>query len=435
MRIATIVSRHDLNTLPDWIEVHQSINAGASHDLHFVVPQSVAMEVHEAAAQLDGHFQSIKVHELEIEPSGGWPLAPNVFFYHCAQLMAKENQNAPWQLSELDCLPLRPNSYDAVSSVYMGSGMPFLGHIGATPFRSMERFLDEKNEVPNPNYGKITPPRDGKSDVMMSGCAVYPGNLILRPNFAGLMASFIQGTESIPQPWDMFLRGAMRADGMRHTDLLAQHWNTWNYRIEDGQIICDGRDSHESHQPGWEMRKCGGDVNPNAAFIHGCKDQSLKNLILGGEIPSIIVPKRIQPFSGVQTPPDSKVEKLEAKVDQLTGMLEKLLKSQSTPVNAPQMAATAPQVPQVAFKRREQPQTAKTPPDAPRDVSVANDPQEGIWPKITKLLSGQKFRLGDLANAAGLPKDNLLEILTSKGYEAPLPGTWVRRKKEELQTA
>lgn len=429
MRITVPVSRHDLEMLPDWVDVHKALQPGNQHDLHFVVPQAVSGAAFDAASQLDGCFQSVEVHQIDVEPTGGWPLAPNVFFWHCANFMFQKNPNIPWQLVELDCLPLRSNAYDAVAGQYMNCGLPFFGSISPTPFRVTESLLD--NGRPNPDYGKITNPLLGKSDVMMSGCGIYPGNLMKHPLFIGMMASFMQGMDSIDMPWDMFLRGAMKATGMAHTDLLAQHWNTGSYRIEDGQIVCDGRNEHESQQPGWEIRKCGGIVHPAAAMIHGCKDTSLRDLILNGQIPEVVMPKRAAMIrAGVvsETPPsDGKVEKLEAKVDQLTGMLEQFLKGQQA------IPAKPSPVPQVAFKRREDHPTAKPDSDAAQSVFGANSTQEET---VLAMLaaSPKKLRAGDVAAKTRIPISELREMAKSDSCPFEVNGAlgWMKIKEAAL---
>jgi hypothetical protein len=307
MRIVVPISRADVHLLPEFVELHQHLrSAGLNHSLHFVVPSTLQGEAHDAKAALDGLFEEIKVHPMDFEPYGGWPFGPNMHFYACANAMRLHNKAIPWQLVELDCRPIRANAYDVIAAKYASCGAPFFGYVGPTPWRDREPYLldpmsGRPTGVKNPNYGKIVKSPEGPSDVMMSGCAVYPGDILDRPNLAGLMADFMKGSESIEKPWDMHLRAAMLAEGMAHTELIANHWNTEKYRIENGRLLCDAREEHETYEqnPEWEKRPCGGYIHPDAVMVHGCKDDSLVTLIINGGIPDSFAgapaPKAVQP--------------------------------------------------------------------------------------------------------------------------------------------
>lgn len=346
MRLVSPISRSDSDRLPIWSEIHEYLkSSGLNHSLHFVVPQAIASEAHDAKARLQGLFESIHVHEIDTEPYGGWPYAPNMHFWHCANFMFRDNPNLPWQLVELDCLPIKPNAYDLIASRYASCGAPFFGNVDKTPWRETEQFLrngeGQPTQVKNPNYGKITKSIYGDRDVMMSGCAVYPGNLIARPSCAGLMADFVKGAQSIDVPWDMHLRAAMQADGLADTKLIGQYWNTGNYTVnENGYIECQSLEGHEFFQanPQFQPRDCGGIVNPESVMIHGCKDDSLVKLILGGKIPEAPVLRQVQAAQPLPQPPsmanpqkDERLDRLEDMMKQMVGVVSNLVKKQETP--------------------------------------------------------------------------------------------------------
>jgi len=333
------------------------------HQLYFVVPQSLASEAHDAKAALLDCFESVDVMQMDMEPLGGWPYGPNAHFYACALFMFNQNKTLPWQLVELDCLLTRSNGYDLIAAKYASCGSPFFGHVSKTPWRETgEVLFDSQGKpttVPNPRLGHIVPSLGGDADTMMSGCAVYPGNLFDRPNFYkaghGLMSDFMKGQESIDMAWDMHLRHAMHKDGLAHTELIAQHWNTGNYRIEGESLVCDANETHEIFlkNPKWEIRKCGGIVHPDAVMIHGCKDDSLFKLIVSDSIPQILgrskatvvvpvaavsqsvasdkpsVPYTIQPVS------DPRVDKMQSQLDQIMGMLAQMAPKPAEPKAAP----------------------------------------------------------------------------------------------------
>ncbi len=428
MRICCPVSRSDLSLLPDWVDIAIHLRCGSQHALHFVVPNSLQSEVMDAKARLEeaGTFESVQCHVLDMEPMGGWPIAPNNFFYHCAFFMEKENPTLPWQLVELDCRPLRQNSFDAVAAKYASCGNPFFGSVDKTPWReTIPYLLDERGNqtaIPNPKFGKITKSIYGDADLMMSGCGVYPGNMLTRPNLSGLMMDFMKGGDSIEQPWDMHLRAAMQAEGMAHTDLIAQHWNTENYRIEDGQIVCDARDTHEMmlQNPNWEIRKCGGIVNPSAALIHGCKDDSLTKLILSNSIPDVIVrtakatvvvPALAASTTAINKPDpnptihpvsDPRVDALQAQMNQMMGLLTQL-------------------VPKATETKTEPPlQTVLTP--TPYDSALIE--------KVYGVLStvGAKQMLSSIAKTISADKKDLKSAISGSGkFKISGPAEWVER--------
>jgi hypothetical protein len=343
MRIVVPCSRTDIDKLPDWVEAHQKLRCGLNHQLHFVVPRSIESEIQDARVQLEGQFESIRIWLMDHEPQGGWPYAPNAQFYHCAIFMHNENPNIPWQLVEPDCLPIRANCYDLIAAKYVSCGAPFFGKVDKTPWRT--------------DAGKITTSLYGASDLMMSGCAVYPGNMPARPHFTGLMADFMKGTDSTEEAWDMHLRAAMQADGMAGTELIANHWNTHKYRVESGRLMCDARPDHEifAKNPTWEIRSCGGAVHPDAVMVHGCKDETLFNLVMAGQIPeayavaplpqpvtvtanSISLP---QPPTQIPAPSDDRLARLENIVLKMAENIASLSAPPQPPAQPPQPIAPA----------------------------------------------------------------------------------------------
>jgi len=276
MRIVVPVSRFDTHLLQGWINVVQHLKCGYQHQLHFVLPQSIREYADKAKEELAAFFDTVTIHALQVEPQGGWPVGPNAQFYACAQIMGNEPRN-PWFFCELDCKPIRANAFDALAARYVNAGVPFFGSVGPTPHRDN-------------NTGKIVNSPEGPSDVMVSGVAIYPGDMANRQNIKPLMDDFMKGPDSANAPWDIYLRYAMRSYGIAHTDLIGNCWNTVNYRIEGGQIACDPNSSHEvyAQNPTWEPRKGNNKVHPEAVVIHGCKDDSLDQLILNDQIPEVI---------------------------------------------------------------------------------------------------------------------------------------------------
>lgn len=278
MRIVTPVSTFDQHIAPKWCEVVKHLDCGRNHELHLVYPRSAEPAAHAIQNELQGNFEVIKMHLMESEPLGGWPYGPNTQFYASSLAMLRDNPKAAWFLCELDCYPMRSNSFDLLESRYSNAGVPFFGKIGPTFWRD--------------DNGRITSSLFGKDDTTMSGCAVYPGNLLNRRYTSSLMADLMKGfDESTGAPstgWDVHMRFAIKKEGVSDAgNLIADNWNTIKYKIEDGKLVCENNPDHEIYRrnPTFEHRKTNSPVGFDALFVHGCKDDSLPQLILSDSIP------------------------------------------------------------------------------------------------------------------------------------------------------
>lgn len=399
MRIVLPASRTDIEKLGNWVEAHQKLRCGLNHQLHFVVPRSIESEIQDARVQLEGQFESIRIWLMDHEPQGGWPYAPNAQFYHCAVYMFNDNKDIPWQLVEPDCLPIRANCYDLIAAKYVSCGARFFGKVDKTPWRT--------------DSGKITNSLYGPSDVMMSGCAVYPGDMPSRPNFTGLMADFMKGTDSTEEAWDMHLRAAMQADGMASTELIANHWNTHNYRIELGRLTCDAKPDHEifAKNPTWEPRSCGGAVHPEAVMVHGCKDDSLFQLVMAGQIPEAYV---VTPIAQVQPTPQASLPQPPAPIpapnDDRLARLENIVLKMAENI----ASLSAP------------PQPPAVEPTPTRDTASNSELLNRLLAELSEV--GMKGMLSKLSQKLDAKKETLKDTITASGkFTIRGPAEWVER--------
>lgn len=435
MRLVVPISRSDSHLLPQWIEVHEALKtAGLNHQLFFVVPQPIASEAHDAKARLNDLFEEVTVHQIDYEPYGGHPQAPNMHFYECASLMNRLNPNIPWQLVELDCLPRTANAYDAIASRYASCGAQFFGYMDKTPWRVTEEFVESGKDkdgkpimVRNPHYGKIIGSLYGDGDLMMSGCAVYPGNMIQRQNFSGLMADFMKGSDSPQEAWDIYLRSAMANDGMAHTNLIASKWNTCNYRVENGVLTCDSMPSHEifDRNPEWVQRQCGGPVHSEAVLIHGCKDDSLFKLIVSGAVPEVLAPQKT-----VQSEP-SGMQHIDLPNNQPTYRLDSLEEAQKK-LEAGQNQIML-MLQQVVAKISSPPDGTQGEPAAAAGSSVHETKEAGDSSLLDLILSalpeiGKKQMLSALSKSLSADKAELKATIQSSGkFAIKGPAEWVER--------
>lgn len=411
MRLVTPVSTKDYTRLPNWIELAKHLNCLQQHEMHFIVSRSIESEVRDAKSALEGHCAACEVHVIDHEPSRGWPFAPNIYFWHACNFMGRK-PDLPWQMVELDCIPIRANAFDAIAIRYASAGTPFFGKVGPTPWRDL-------------TTGRVVPSMFGPGDVMMSGCGVYPGNIAQRSKFKGLISDFMKGEDSINVPWDMHLRAVMKKAGMGHTTLIADHWNTGNYRIENNALVCDANETHEIYlrNPNWEHRKCGGIVNADAVLVHGCKDDTLFSLVMSDSIPYFtgqpqkkaeLPPVAIRSMSAetfITTAPDPKVAALEKKVDQLTDLMTNFLKAQTqaqVPAPAPKVAAQA-----------------------------GDDKQFTLEDVLAKLPESGKIKISDLSIKTQIPLNRLRPFVESHPDKFAMssgPAGWIGKANQEALT-
>lgn len=329
MRIVTPVSVFDQHLAGKWCEVIKHLDCGRNHELHVVYPRSAELAASSIREALQDYFDSVKLHQMEVEPMGGWPFGPNTQFHACATFMAKDNPRQPWFLCELDCYPVKSNSFDLLASRYASAGTPFFGKISPTFWRD--------------DNGLIASSLFGKDDMTMSGCAIYPGDILTRRFTSSLMADLMKGfdeTTGAPNTgWDVHLRYAIRKEGVSDAgNLIADNWNTIKYKNENGRFVCENNPEHEIYKqhPNFEIRKTNNPVGPEALFIHGCKDESLADLILGGSKPTEYVPPKVMAAQVVTEKNNSILE------DQILEMKRMMEQQQQLITSLLQQQASAP---------------------------------------------------------------------------------------------
>lgn len=139
---------------------------------------------------------------------------------------------------EPDCLPVSKDWWERIRNEYDACGMPFMGDVrGVT--------------------------HDLNSPLHMNGSGIYPQN-VAKYSVKALCAE--------SQPWDAVARDEI-VPNAHPTKLIRTYFNTWNYRRIDDRIVTRlGRNGVADQ----------GDDTPvdmRAAVIHGCKDDSLLNLL------------------------------------------------------------------------------------------------------------------------------------------------------------
>lgn len=264
MRIVIPVSASDVHLLPDFTAALVNTGGLEDHYVTFVPTPTVVLEVKEAAVKFEEVCPNVSVIPLNEEPVGGWPAACNNHFAYAAKIASTQAERLPWLWLELDSVGLEGWA-NKLSNAYanLGNNRSFMGFI-QPHFRISAA------------TGK---PVQAAGDDRMSGVAIYPWDMAERQKFQFLLQDLGYGNRTSGQGFDEYLRFEIKKNVRAHTNLIDDRWNTLNYRVENGQLVCDSGPKDRSE------RERGGIINPQSVLIHGCKDGSLHRLVAAGNAP------------------------------------------------------------------------------------------------------------------------------------------------------
>lgn len=253
MNIAIPVSAHDKHLLPQFVKVLQHFGGLEDTPVCFFATPSAKLEAHEAAAALNA-----TVHTFEVDFAHGWPVASGMQFAATVFTLPRIGWQGPWLWMELDMLPVRKGWLQALRNGYAICGKPFMGNVVPTAWTE---------------NGKLVVKED---DLMMMGCGVYPANMHADEWFRPLLADLVKAPPRNPNtPFDFYLRHPMRYAGIANTGLIADMWQTCEYKRTSKGITCQ---PVKLDKP---RRERGGLVPSEAVIVHGCKDGTLAELLLG----------------------------------------------------------------------------------------------------------------------------------------------------------
>ena len=242
MRITIPISSADVHLLPEFLLVLEKFGGLQGHRITIIPQQSQMPQAHDACARLSKICKSVEVIGMGVDlPPNNWPVSCNQqFFFACQQM---PQLGMPWFWMELDALPIKEGWAGELAGEYNAAGKAFLGNI-------------------NP------------ATEMMMGVAVY------HPNTRN--ESLVNDLQrSCDLPFDEYLKWAFKLNGYANSEILCDMWNTVNYRMEGGNMVCDPGPDREM-----PSRKRGGIVPATAYVVHGCKDGSLPRLLLGEAVPA-----------------------------------------------------------------------------------------------------------------------------------------------------
>ncbi len=445
MKIAIPVSAHDKHLLPDLTDALLKLGGLEEHPIVFFPTPAAKDTTYEHAEQLGA-----ETYPLTQDFEGGAPVACNRHFASAVFALAKMGNTDPFLWMEVDMLPVKPRWADRLFEDYRMGGTPFRGVLVNTPFNENGQIVFRDN------------------DQMMMGTGIYPPNMERDERIKPLLLDLAKPVSMNPRdeygnpiPFDVYLRWPIRNIGVSHTELIADMWATQNYRCTPEGIVCESVDHGDR-----VVRPRGGLLSAKALLVHGCKDGSLADIVLGrGQVPAnkkeFYVPKGrdFKTFHTKQNHPGDAVlediyfgtddlKKVVAVARKATGMLDG---PDDTGVGEdPGTPGPAGPTPNDDFWGDDEkpteiiPMVAPTPPahtvtepdtkpsvsiDLPEEVKVKT-PEPKPVKKITRAdteaaLGGKKMRVNDLAEKLKVDVPYLIGTFPTNGYIVAKAG-WVQ---------
>ena len=446
MRICIPVSAADKHMLPEFIEDLAHFGGLEQHHLLLVPTPSATKETQNARDALLQLCPQTRLVPTPNESHEGWPVASNRHFAEAAHIwVGLDPMPVLWM--ELDARPIQERWIDQIATA--------LQNAGGTKYMGYVRETEYYNEATG---GRHTPPGD---DYML-GVAVYPHDLATNPTTLYELRDlrYGQGSKAPKDGFDWYLRMCIKRDHRMHSRLFGDQWNTGNYRVEEDRLVCDPLPAPKQAP---HARNRGGIVDAGCVLVHGCKDSSLHQLIVGNQIPRFSLPAMLQGHSyGTLNPPQAtggdpliqfliqqqaKSDERAARQDALMlAMAEKLMSlggaspapAQSSPVptvaisEAPAAISSAREA---AMREMEQAKKAALAPEEGHAAfaAVAPSPKD----RILEFMNGTSQTVKGISEALSLSKDEVIAIVSNCpeiNYSGP-PAGWCRPVHQEEAAA
>lgn len=258
MKLVIPVSAHDQHRLSKFVDVLLKFGSLEEHPILFHPTPDAADITYKQAERLSLYRPEVIPTEKNFEH--GAPVACGQHFASAVRLLGNTGNRLPWLWMELDMLPVVPNWAGKLQREYNDRDRPFLGNVVPVPYwNAQEQKIEFKS-----------------GDQMLMGCAIYPPGLDKDQRTFPLINSLAKPFSFNPkQPFDLFLRYAFQQIGWANTTLISDQWNTGRYSLVEGVMVCEPLKHDKPHRPR------GGFIAEEAVLIHGCKDDSLYEIIMG----------------------------------------------------------------------------------------------------------------------------------------------------------
>lgn len=226
--------------------------------IHAPNVKKVAQDEYDRLRNVFGHVDIVQITTDLNNPVS--VVNQNVCFYHTVMNLARLKNNQPWIYLEADATFTSKEAPNKLQNAYRSAGKAHFGNVVQLPMVVNGVLETETGEE------------------MMMGVSVYPPNMVnldnpIRPLIVDLGKQV--GNPAIP--FDIYLRGQMRLNGWANTDLICDQWNTHKYRAVQGGFECEPVPTERL------VRNRGGFCPSSALIIHGCKDNSLYELLKGNK--------------------------------------------------------------------------------------------------------------------------------------------------------
>lgn len=249
MLVILPVSASDAHLIVPLVDVMTQFGGLKEHWAMVVANGSSRDDGESYAAMVRPLFGKVDLFILPKPTPPGWPEGCNSYFSQTADHLEIVGNTDPWYWFEADCTPLCEGWLDQLVAEYELAKMPFLGVKEETRLRKMDDSIVS----------------DGHH---MVGTGIYPAKV-------SKYSALHRHAGNIP--WDVFWRWEI-IKHIHPTKLIQHNWGTGNYK----------RMGKGGHRIGCEMVKPGAnrdmaiEVNDDAVVLHGCRDNSLRNIILKG---------------------------------------------------------------------------------------------------------------------------------------------------------
>lgn len=338
----------DAEKAASMLELWSKLELVQNHQLFLIYPHNTPSQLVEKVFNAGRKaFTQVEKYAIPHDIPEGWPKGPNKMFSTAVGELRKSRAfegptgyrgdyrqpNGAFIWWEPDCVPLHAGCLDRLQSQYQMAGKPFLGKVVPT----LRQEVLERAEPTRDQDGR--PLDDGKPERL--GHKFIDGeHMVLVGMYDRAMAqriNWIQQAAEGEDPVDVVLQNEIcQKDGgnytrLVNTDLIGHGWHTTNYRVvQDGEMLTVQADSDDDNTGSsvFQIHRRG---YTGPCMIHGCKDNSLIELVEWIHGHRAEPPKWEATVKDVQVEMVSKSETGEAIIE-----IKKEPIMQSSPLNEPE---------------------------------------------------------------------------------------------------